>query len=58
MPIVTLAIIVLMNNRKLMGEHRAGLWLNIGMFATLIYAFITTYMGVVGLIDLFSGVFG
>ena len=51
MPITTVSIIVLINNKKLMGEHRAGLWLNIGMFATLIYAFITTYMGVIGLRD-------
>ena len=57
MPVVTLAAIVLLNNRKIMGENRAGLWLNIGMLATLIYAFITTYMGVIGLCDAFAGWF-
>ena len=57
MPVVTLAGIVLVNSRKIMGEHKAGLWLNIGMFATLIYAFITTYMGVIGLKDVFAGLF-
>ena len=57
MPVVTLAGIALVNSRKIMGEHKAGLWLNIGMFATLVYAFITTYMGVVGLKDVFAGLF-
>jgi len=57
MPVVTLAGIALVNSRKIMGEHKAGLWLNIGMFATLVYAFITTYMGVVGLRDMFAGLF-
>lgn len=57
MPVVTIAGIVLVNSRKIMGEHKAGLWLNIGMFATLIYAFITTYMGIIGLRDVFSGLF-
>ena len=51
MPVATLAAIVLLNNRKIMGEHKAGIWLNIGMFATLVYAFITTYMGIIGLRD-------
>ncbi|MBN1291865.1 MAG: Nramp family divalent metal transporter [Candidatus Latescibacteria bacterium] len=57
MPVTTLAIMVMVNSKKIMGEHRAGFWLNTGMFATLIYAFITTYMGVVGLIDTFSPYF-
>ena len=57
MPVTTLAIIVMINNKKIMGEHSAGVWLNIGMFATLIFAFITTYLGVVGLIETFSPLF-
>ena len=51
MPVTTFAAIMLLNNRKIMGEHKAGFWLNAGMFATLIYAFITTYIGVIGLRD-------
>jgi len=57
MPVTTLAIIVLINNKKIMGEHSAGVWLNIGMFATLIFAFITTYLGVIGLIETLSPLF-
>jgi len=58
MPVVTLAIIVLINNKKLMGEYRAGLWLNIGLFATLIFAFVTAYIGIIGLIETLSRSFG
>ncbi len=55
MPIVSLAILVLVNNKKLMGEHRAGLWLNLGISATLIFAVSAAWMGVVGLIKTLSG---
>ena len=58
MPVVTLAIIILINNKKLMGEYRAGLWLNIGLFATLIFAFVTAYIGIIGLIETLSRSFG
>jgi len=58
MPIVSLAILVLINNKKLMGEHRAGLWLNLGLVATLIFALSAAYMGVVGLIKALSGLLG
>ena len=58
MPITTLAIIFMINNKKIMGEHTAGVWLNLGMFATLIYAFITTYIGIIALIEVFQPLFG
>ncbi len=58
MPIVTLAILILINNKRLMGEHRAGLWLNLGLVATLIFSISAAYMGVVGLIKTFSRLLG
>lgn len=58
MPIVSLAILVLINNKKLMGNYRAGLWLNLGIFATLIFSLSAAYMGIVGLIDSFSRLLG
>ena len=58
MPIVSLAILVLINNKKLMGDYRAGLWLNLGIFATLIFSLSAAYMGIVGLIDSFFRLLG
>lgn len=58
LPIVALAVIVLINNKKLMGEHRAGKWLNIGMWATFVFAIITAYVAVVGIAQSISNIIG
>ncbi|MFC1651434.1 Nramp family divalent metal transporter [Candidatus Latescibacterota bacterium] len=55
MPIVTLAMFILINNKKLMGKHTPGFWLNAGIVATTIFGFTTGYMGIVGLIKTFTG---
>ena len=46
------------NNKKLMGDYRAGPWLNLGIFTTLIFSLSAAYMGIVGLIDSFSRLLG
>ena len=58
LPIVALAIIVLINNKKLMGEHKAGKWLNIGMWATFVFAIITAYVAIVGIFESISNIIG
>ena len=57
MPVVALAIIVLINRKKLMGKHKAGLWLNIGMWATFIFALVTAYLGIFGILESISNIF-
>jgi len=51
LPIATVAIFVLLNNKKLMGEHKAGLWMNTGLVVSIIFAFVTTYFGVISIIE-------
>jgi Mn2+/Fe2+ NRAMP family transporter len=51
MPVVSGAILLLINNRKLMGEYRAGFWLNLGIVATLLFSLSATYMGMLGLLE-------
>ncbi len=58
LPIVTITIIVLLNNRKLMGEHKAGPWLNAGLWATFLFSLVTTYIGVLGFIESLSNIMG
>lgn len=58
LPIVTLAVIYLVNNRNLMGEHRAGRWLNIGLWATFVFSLVTTYIGILGFIESLSNIAG
>ena len=47
----------LLNREEIMGEKKAGFWLNAGLWATLIFALITSYSAVLGLIDTLKGLF-
>lgn len=58
MPIVSMAIFVLINNKELMGEHTAGPFLNLGIVATLIFSFFAASMGVLGLTNRLSDLTG
>ncbi len=49
LPLVIAGIIILVNRKELMGEHKAGIALNIGMVLSLIFACIISYNGVVGI---------
>ena len=49
LPLVIAAIMVLINKRNLMGEYRAGYFLNIGLAAALIFSLIISYNGILGL---------
>ena len=52
LPLVISGIIVLINNRKLMGEYRAGKWLNAGLILALVFSLVISYTGIIGLIEL------
>lgn len=53
LPLVILGIILLINNKKLMHKYKAGIWLNIGLFAALFFSCVISYNGVVALFDYF-----
>lgn len=55
LPIITVPILILINRKSLMGEDTAGFWLNAGLVATLIFGLVTTYTGVLGLVDTLKG---
>jgi len=54
LPFVIGAIIILINNKKDMGIHKAGLLLNIGLFSALIFASFIMYTGIIALIQFFK----
>ena len=58
LPVITIPIIVLLNRKEIMGGQKAGFWLNAGLWATLIFALITSYSAVLGLVDTLKGLFG
>lgn len=51
LPLVILGIIILTNRKELMGEYKAGLWLNIGMVLAMIFACVISYIGVIEVIN-------
>ena len=54
LPLVILGILILVNNRRLMGEHKAGISLNIGIILSLIFACVISYNGAIAIIENFK----
>ena len=48
LPLSTIGITVLLNQKHL-GKNRPTIWMNFGLFATIIFSFIMSYFGVVGI---------
>ncbi len=48
-PLVVITIILLLNQKKYMKEHKSGLWMNIGCWLTFIFSLIMAYNGFIGL---------
>ncbi len=46
LPLVVAGIFVLLNRADLMGEHRAGFWLNTGLLAALAFSLVVAWQGV------------
>jgi len=54
LPLVIVVFIILSNRRDLMGNHRTGVLMNIGMVTALVFSLIMSYAAVKGLIDFMS----
>ena len=54
LPVVIGGIIVLINNKSLMGIHKANLYLNIALFAAFVFSLIISYTGILGLTEYIS----
>ena len=50
LPLVIIAMLILINRKSLMGEHKAGLILNTGMVLALIFACVISYNGAVAIL--------
>lgn len=51
LPLVIIGMMILINKKDLMGEHKAGVVLNIGMGCALLFACIISYNGIIAIID-------
>ena len=52
LPLTVLAILWLLNRRDVMGEHRAGLLLNLGLSAALVFSLAVAFTGLKALLSL------
>jgi len=51
LPLVIFGILILINKKELMGEHKAGPVLNIGIVLSLIFAIFISYNGVLAILE-------
>lgn len=51
LPLVIIGILVLVNKKALMGEHRAGIVLNVGIILSLLFAIIISYNGILAILE-------
>ena len=54
LPLVIAVFFVLVNKRKLMGEHRIAWWLNVGMVVAFIFSLVMSFTAVKGLLAFFQ----
>lgn len=52
LPLVILAIIILLNNKELMGKYKASVLMNVGMSLAFIFACIVSYTGIIAILKL------
>jgi Mn2+/Fe2+ NRAMP family transporter len=53
LPLVIIGIIMIVNNKKIMKGYKTSLFVNIGLFASLLFACIISYNGIVALTEYF-----
>ena len=50
--LVSVAIIILLNNKNTMGEHKAGPFMNLGLLGTIVFSLLISYASIHGLVEL------
>ena len=53
LPLVILGIILMVNNKKVMKSYKTSLFVNIGLYASLLFACIISYNGILALFEYF-----
>lgn len=53
LPLVILGIIMIVNNKKIMKGYETSLFVNIGLYASLLFALIISYNGIIALTEYF-----
>jgi Mn2+/Fe2+ NRAMP family transporter len=53
LPVVIIGILLLINNKKIMKGHKTNIWINIGLLASLLFACVISYNGVLALFNFY-----
>ncbi|SDM51613.1 Nramp family divalent metal transporter [Kriegella aquimaris] len=53
LPIVIVGILLLINNKKIMKNHKTSIWINIGLATALLFACVISYNGILALVAYF-----
>jgi Mn2+/Fe2+ NRAMP family transporter len=53
LPLVIIGILLLINNKKMMKDHKTSIWVNVGLGISLLFACTISYNGVVALLAYF-----
>lgn len=54
MPLLIIFLMIIMNNKKVMGKHKNGIWLNSGLTITLLFSIFIFFIAFEGYIDFFK----
>ena len=53
LPVVIIGIMILINNKKIMKDHKTNIWINLGLVAAFFFSCVISYNGVLALFDYF-----
>ncbi len=53
MPLLIIFLLIMLNSRKLMGDHKIGFWLNTGLVTTLLFSLFMFFIAYEGYVDFF-----
>ena len=54
MPLLIIFLLILLNSKKVMGDHKIGFWLNTGLATTLIFSVFMFFIAFEGYLDFFG----
>ena len=54
LPLVIISILILINKKSLMGKYKAGIFLNLGIVLSLLFALVISYNGFISVLDYFT----
>jgi manganese transport protein len=54
MPLLIIFLLILLNSKKVMGDHKVGFWLNAGLATTLLFSIFMFFIAFEGYMDFFT----